>query len=67
MIEELVELLGYVLLGFPGACIRWFFLRKKSTFWEVLREDDYANWLVGLFALVLVLTVFGFVMQWNGK
>jgi hypothetical protein len=52
IVTILVDVVIYYLLSYPGAVIRWIFLRKKKSLKEILAEDIFVNSAIGLLFLV---------------
>lgn len=52
------EFVFVFIFQYPGAFIRWIFLRKKRSFENILKEDAWAN---SGFAIVFILMIIGLV------
>ncbi|MNK07628.1 hypothetical protein D3C87_255430 [compost metagenome] len=52
--EIFKEVIIYGVLQFPGAAIRWLFLRKKKTFKELLKDNFELNTLVSVLAIAFI-------------
>ena len=61
--EFLFEMVIYPILAFPGALVRWIFLRKKYSFKEILKMDLYTNGFIGLIVLMLLISTFLIIRQ----
>lgn len=55
--EILSEIIIYGVLQFPGAAIRWLFLRKKKTFKELLKDNFELNILVSVLAIAFIFSI----------
>ena len=53
--EIIFEVIIIVIFRYPGAAIRWLFLRKKRTFKSILKEDAYSNAAVSFLVIGVVI------------
>ena len=44
-------------LAIPGAFVIWLFNRKKRSFSDILHEDPYLNYMVGVLSLLVIIIV----------
>lgn len=52
------EFIFVFIFQYPGAFIRWIFLRKKRSFENILKEDAWVN---SGFAIIFILMIIGLV------
>ncbi len=55
LINILVDVIVYYLFSYPGAAVRWIFIRKRKSFKEIVSEDIFMNSTIGLLFLVPVV------------
>ena len=55
IVESLLEVLVYWLFQYPGALIKWVFLRKKRTLKDILKNDGYSNGSIGFLTAILIV------------
>jgi hypothetical protein len=55
--EIIKEVIIDGILQYPGAAIRWLFLRKRKTFKELLNDNFEFNVLVSVLVLVLIISL----------
>ncbi len=53
--EIILETILILIFRYPGAFIRWLFLRKKRTFKSVLNEDPYINATLSISVIVFAI------------
>lgn len=57
MVEIILETIVVLIFRYPGALIRWVFLRKKRTFKSILDDDPYINAMLSLVVLALIVVL----------
>tara|TARA_R110002124_G_scaffold50307_4_gene146529 strand:- start:2012 stop:2203 length:192 start_codon:yes stop_codon:yes gene_type:complete len=55
MVEIILETIVVLVFRYPGALIRWVFLRNKRTFKSILDDDPYINAMLSLVVLALIV------------
>ena len=57
MIEIILETIVVLIFRYPGASIRWLFLRHKRTFKSILKDDPYINAMLSLVVLAVIVVL----------
>lgn len=55
--EIIKEVIINGILQYPGAAIRWLFLRKRKTFKELLNDSFEFNVLVSVLLIVFIISI----------
>lgn len=66
IIDAIVRTIITYLFVFPGAAIRWIFIRRKKDFKEIVSEDIFVNSAIGLLFLVPLIGVIILILKSGG-
>lgn len=55
--EIVLETIIILIFRYPGAFIRWLFLRKKRSFKSILDEDPYINATFSISMIVFIVFI----------
>jgi TRAP-type C4-dicarboxylate transport system permease small subunit len=63
ILRLLIGILGIFCLSVVGAFVRWIFLRKSMTFQQTLGISYWQNYIVGAFAVGIVLIFYKNIVE----
>lgn len=63
MIEVIIETIIVLIFRYPGAFIRWIFIRKKRTFKSILEDDPYVNSIVSLLLIAAIIIIIRYLIN----
>lgn len=63
MFEVIIETIMVLIFRYPGAIIRWIFIRKKRTFKSILEDDPYVNAIVSLLLIAAIIIIIRYLIN----
>lgn len=57
LVEAICQVLITLGLSFPGAAVRWVFLRNRKSYNELLQDDPECNMLVFLLSVGVIVAI----------
>jgi len=58
MKKVLIAFLLFILAGFFGGFIRWFFFNSKKRYWDVLTSNLYQNSVLGILIIAIFWVIY---------
>jgi uncharacterized Tic20 family protein len=52
----MIEAIVILLLSYPGAFIRWLFVRKKRRIKDIVKDDEYINAGITIIVFIIIFT-----------